>query len=249
MIPFFRKLAWQARRRSKENELAAELRFHLEEDVDERQQAGVLEDEARWAARREFGNLGIVQEDARAAWIWPLVEQLAQDLRYAARMMMRNPAFTMLAVLSVALGIGANTAIYSFMDALLSRTLPVGDPGSPGGSRAWTGPQSWRELFRRALLLDRDDGAPASWRHAGAGAGSVRESRSSRRRRQGNNGESSEWSNSPHQRPSTDVRVPVCQRVTSRWPAGSRVRFPFPVRHVFTDSTDKHVVASAVHHR
>jgi hypothetical protein len=59
-----------------------------------------------------------------------MVEQLGQDLRYAARTMLRNPAFAILAALSLALGIGANTAIYSFMDALLMRSLPVPDPGS-----------------------------------------------------------------------------------------------------------------------
>ncbi len=63
-------------------------------------------------------------------WSWTLLEQLGQDLRYGARTMLRNPAFTMLAALSLALGIGANTAIYSFMDALLMRSLPVADPAS-----------------------------------------------------------------------------------------------------------------------
>ena len=63
-------------------------------------------------------------------WGWTLAEQLLQDLRYAARTILRNPAFTLLAALSLALGIGANTAIYSFMDALLMRSLPVADPAS-----------------------------------------------------------------------------------------------------------------------
>jgi macrolide transport system ATP-binding/permease protein len=130
MIPIFRKLGWLARRRSKEDQLAAELHFHLEEEAEARQEAGVPEHEARWAARRELGNLGRVQEETRATWSWTLVEQLGQDLRYAARTILRNPAFTVLAALSLALGIGANTAIYSFMDALLVRKLPVADPAS-----------------------------------------------------------------------------------------------------------------------
>ncbi len=90
--------------------------------------------DALWAARRELGNLGAVQEETRAMWSWTLLEQLGQDLRYAARTMLRNPAFTILAALSLALGIGANTAIYSFMDALLMRSLPVADPGIAGGA-------------------------------------------------------------------------------------------------------------------
>jgi macrolide transport system ATP-binding/permease protein len=130
MNSLFRKVGWLVRRRSREEQLAAELRFHLEEEAEDRQEAGVPEDEARWAARRELGNLGRVHEETRAVWSWTLVEQLAQDLRYAARTIRRNPAFTVLASVSLALGIGANTAIYSFMDALLARTLPVGDPGS-----------------------------------------------------------------------------------------------------------------------
>jgi predicted permease len=130
MGSFFRKLAWLAGRRSREDQLAAELRFHLEEEAEEFRQAGLPEKEARSAALRDLGNLGRVQEETRAAWGWTLVEQLAQDLRYAARTIRRNPAFTLLATLSLALGIGANTAIYSFMDALLARALPVADPRS-----------------------------------------------------------------------------------------------------------------------
>src|SRR5215831_8817783 len=77
-----------------------------------------------------MGNLTAVQENTRAAWGWTWLEQFAQDLRYAARVMWHSRAFTALAVLSLALGIGANTAIYSFMDAILVRALPVGDPES-----------------------------------------------------------------------------------------------------------------------
>src|SRR5439155_4788287 len=130
MISFFRKLGWLTRRRSKENQLTAELQFHLQEETEERQAAGMSAQDARWAARRELGNLRVVREDTRAMWSWTLLEQLGQDLRYGARTILRNPAFTILAALSLALGIGANTAIYSFMDALLMRSLPVADPRS-----------------------------------------------------------------------------------------------------------------------
>ncbi|HTS74599.1 MAG TPA: ABC transporter permease [Bryobacteraceae bacterium] len=117
----FRKIAWLFRRRSRESELADELQFHLSEEA---------EDRGMDAARRELGNLGLIQEDTRAEWGWTWFDQLAQDVRYAVRTMLRNPAFTLLAALSLALGIGANTAIYSFMDALLFRDLPVADPRS-----------------------------------------------------------------------------------------------------------------------
>ena len=130
MISFFRKLMWLARRSSREDQLNAELRFHLEEEAEERRADGMSAREAHWASLRELGNLGVVREETRAMWSWTLLEQLGQDLRYGARTILRNPAFSLLAVLSLALGIGANTAIYSFMYAVLMRSLPVADPGS-----------------------------------------------------------------------------------------------------------------------
>jgi predicted permease len=128
MISFFRKITWLSRRREKEDELAEELRFHLEEETDERLEQGVPEGDAEWAAKRELGNAALLQEETRAAWTWTWIEQLFQDLRYALRTMARNPLFTVMAAMSLALGIGANTAIYTFMDALLMRSLPVVDP-------------------------------------------------------------------------------------------------------------------------
>ena len=130
MNAFLRKLAWLMNRRSKEDQLAAELQFHLEEEAEELQEAGFKGDEARRAARLELGNVGRVQEDTRATWGWPLAEQFLQDLRYAGRTILRSPGFTLVATLTLALGIGANTAIFSFLDALLMRSLPVADPAS-----------------------------------------------------------------------------------------------------------------------
>ena len=130
MNSFFRKLRWLTERRNKEAELREELQFHLDEEAEERQAEGLAHDEARWAARRELGNLTLVEEDTRAMWGWTILEQLGQDLRYAFRTMAANRLFTLLAISSLALGIGANTAIYSFMDSILLRSLPVPDPES-----------------------------------------------------------------------------------------------------------------------
>ena len=130
MTSLFRKLRWWLQRRRKEDELREELQFHLAEEADERRADGLPEDQARWAARRDLGNVTLLQENTRTLWSWILLEQLAQDVRYGLRGMLRNRTFTALAALSLALGIGANTAIYSFMDAILLRSLPVADPAS-----------------------------------------------------------------------------------------------------------------------
>src|SRR6266487_1457273 len=130
MTSLFRKFMWWKHRRRKEDELREELQFHLSNEADERQADGLTEDQAKWAASRDLGNVTLLQEDTRTLWTWTPLEQLAQDLRYALRMLLRNRAFTAVAALSLALGIGANTAIYSFMDSILLRSLPVSDPAS-----------------------------------------------------------------------------------------------------------------------
>jgi macrolide transport system ATP-binding/permease protein len=130
MSEFSRKLKWLFQRSSKEKELEEELRFHLEEEAEEGLTTGKLEREALLAAQRSLGNLTLLREQTRSAWGWSPVEDLVQDLRYAFRTIAGNKLFSALASLSLALGIGANTAIYSFMDSILSRTLPVGRPES-----------------------------------------------------------------------------------------------------------------------
>ncbi len=130
MMAFFRKLNWLLRRRDKEAELREELQFHLEEEAEQHRAEGLDSAAASHAAKRELGNLTLVQENTRSAWGWTMLEQFAQDLRYALRTMSANKAFCALAILSLALGIGANTAIFSFMDSILMRSLPVSDPES-----------------------------------------------------------------------------------------------------------------------
>ncbi|HEY2385023.1 MAG TPA: ABC transporter permease [Terriglobia bacterium] len=130
MTAFFRKLANLFSQSRKESELEEELQFHLDEETVENRDGGLSADEARLKARRDFGNDALVKEDARAAWTWPFIEQFLQDIRYAWRTMAANKTFSTLVVLSLALGIGANTAIFSFMDSILLRSLPVSDPAS-----------------------------------------------------------------------------------------------------------------------
>jgi macrolide transport system ATP-binding/permease protein len=130
MSSFLRKLGWWVRRARKEAELQEELQFHLEEETGDREARGLTSEEAQRAARRDLGNIVLLQEDTRAAWTWIWMEQLAQDIRYALRTMAASKTFSVLAILSLAMGIGANTAIFSFMDSILLRSLPVPDPQS-----------------------------------------------------------------------------------------------------------------------
>jgi macrolide transport system ATP-binding/permease protein len=130
MTSFFRKLCWLVHRRTKEAELREEIQFHIDEEAEQREAQGLAKEEAQRAGRRDLGNVGLVQEDTRAAWGWTLLERFLQDIRYAIRTMSANRLFTVAAVLSLALGIGANTAIYSFMDAVVLRPLPVRSPES-----------------------------------------------------------------------------------------------------------------------
>jgi hypothetical protein len=116
------------RRGTRERDLEAELRFHIEEAAEQNRLEGASSEHALRSALRDLGNVGIVREDTRAAWSWSWFEQLSQDCRYALRGMRRNPLFTAMAASSLALGIGANTAISSFLDALLLRSLPVAEP-------------------------------------------------------------------------------------------------------------------------
>jgi macrolide transport system ATP-binding/permease protein len=110
--------------------LRGEINAHIEEKALDLIENGVPESEAWEQARREFGNATRAIESSREVWAWQWIEQLVQDVGYALRSMNANRPFTALAVISLALGIGANTAIYSFMDAILLRSLPVENPES-----------------------------------------------------------------------------------------------------------------------
>jgi len=111
-----------------EDDLAEEIRCHLEMRAAELEQSGLSPRDALSQAHREFGSLARAQEDSRAAWHFVWLQDLAADLRYALRTCRRTPAFTLTAVLSLALGIGGASAIYTALDALLWKPVPVAHP-------------------------------------------------------------------------------------------------------------------------
>ena len=122
------RLLWLSRRRRREAEIRAELEFHLEEETEEGRAAGLNETQARRAARLDLGNPAVLQEDIRDAWGWAWLEHAGQDVRYAGRLLRRRPAFSGAAILTLALGIGGATAVFSLYEPLFVRHLPVERP-------------------------------------------------------------------------------------------------------------------------
>jgi predicted permease len=114
-------------REAREADLERELRDHLELEAEEQREAGLSPEEAAYAARRAFGNAVRIKEDVRMAWGFQWLETLLRDLRYGVRQLRRNPSFTIVAVLTLALGIGGITAMFSAFDAVLIRRLPYAD--------------------------------------------------------------------------------------------------------------------------
>jgi hypothetical protein len=123
---------WPSKKRE---DLERELQSDLELEQEEQRESGLSQEDARYAARRAFGNVTLIREQAREAWGWVRLEGFVQDVRYALRQLSRNPGFTAICILTLALGIGATTAIFSVVDSLLLRPLQY--PNAPHIVRVW----------------------------------------------------------------------------------------------------------------
>ncbi|HEY4249038.1 MAG TPA: ABC transporter permease [Lacunisphaera sp.] len=128
-MKIFHKLRSLFHRRKIDAEMTEEMRTHLDLQTEQHIAVGVNPDEARYLAQRQFGNVARIQEQARdgRGWVWS--EQIGQDLRYAVRQLRRSPGFAAVAIISLALAIGSNTAIFSLYHEVLLKPLPVPNPG------------------------------------------------------------------------------------------------------------------------
>src|SRR6266436_902844 len=118
--------SWQSRKR--DADLERELRSDLELEEEEQREDGLSPGEARYAALRAFGNPALVREQTRAIWSWNRLESLARDLRFSLRTLRRTPGFTVIAILVMGLGIGANVALFTVVHGVLLNPLPFHDP-------------------------------------------------------------------------------------------------------------------------
>jgi predicted permease len=117
---------WQIKKR--DADLERELRSDLELEEEEQREGGISAEEVRYAALRAFGNPALIREQTRATWSWTRLESLARDLRFSLRTLRRTPGFTIIAILVMALGIGANVALFTVVRGVLLKPLPFQDP-------------------------------------------------------------------------------------------------------------------------
>ena len=149
-------------RRRRDDELNEELNNHLQMAARERIERGESLEEANAAAKRDLGNIGLIREVTRAMWLPLWLERLKQDITYGFRVLSKSPGFTVIAVLSLALGIGANTALFSVADEVLLKSLPVKDPDQLALFSWSSGERLMGDGFWPGVNVDRNTGAHTS---------------------------------------------------------------------------------------
>jgi len=155
------------RRRPREEELEEEIQGHLQMAIRDRMERGESAEEAELAARREFGNVGLIKETTRGIWGWTEAELLFDDMRYGLRMLRKAPGWTIVMCAVLALGIGLTTAIFSLAHGILLRALPYPDPerivalsltnttaAAAGHSRISVNSANWMEWREQSRLFD-----------------------------------------------------------------------------------------------
>jgi macrolide transport system ATP-binding/permease protein len=130
MGKLWKRLAFLRRRKRFESEMDEELRFHLDMKTQDGVEAGLPEDEARYRALRQFGNTLKIREQSREVWILARLETLAQDLRFAFRMLGKSPTFTAMSLLGLGLGIGLSTTVFALVNALMQPLRQMKDPAT-----------------------------------------------------------------------------------------------------------------------
>lgn len=176
LAELWRRAKYVFHAREFDRDLEDELQFHLEMKQAANQERGLQPGEARAAAMRQLGNRTRLKEASRRMWIWSWLEAGWQDTRHAFRLMRRSPGFTLVAVASLALGLGANTVVFSALNALVLKTLPIADPERvffvDNANRAQSIP-NYRDLRDRnstfeSLFAYRIDAMSLSWGKLGA---------------------------------------------------------------------------------